>query len=189
MTSRPLVRGQEPRKREYVTNRVSPDMSPADRVKRHAIVTPGGCWIWGLKKDKKTGYGTLTINYKVYKAHRVSYEAFVGPIPEGLHIDHLCRVRACVNPLHLQPVTPLVNTRRGMNHNVLTSRCPQGHEYNEENTYRHGGRRYCRPCKRVYRALWEALTPAERAARRADGLPAVDIAAHFAAMRDAEAVA
>lgn len=70
------------------------------------------CWVWQWHKDPG-GYGRGWFNGKPGTAHRAFYKALVGPIPEGLHIDHLCRVRACVNPEHMEPVTMLVNHRRG----------------------------------------------------------------------------
>lgn len=81
----------------------------------------------------------------------VAYEMYVGPIPEGMQLDHLCRVRHCVNPAHLEVVTQQENMRRVA---VLTTHCPRGHEYNEENTYvythhEHGWTmRFCRVCGR-----------------------------------------
>src|SRR4051812_37751949 len=93
---RPLVRDGGVRQREYVTNRAKPGMTPAERVRLHTVVDAvSGCWIWQLVLAQGSGYGHITIHYKVYLAHRVSYEAFVGPIPAGLELDHLCRNRAC----------------------------------------------------------------------------------------------
>jgi hypothetical protein len=70
------------------------------------------CWIWagGVSSD---GYGTIQRGGLAY-AHRLSYEKYIGPIPDGLHIAHLCRVRLCVNPNHLEAVAPGENTRRGL---------------------------------------------------------------------------
>ena len=71
----------------------------------------GGCWLWGLALTPK-GYGRIKIRNRNVRAHRVSYEAFCGPIPSGMVIDHSCRVRHCVNPAHLEPVTDAENLRR-----------------------------------------------------------------------------
>jgi hypothetical protein len=78
----------------------------------------------------------------------------VGPIQPGLHLDHLCRVRLCVNPAHLEPVTPQVNILRGASPNVVihhSGACARGHERSRENTYTNPktGARGCRPCKRA----------------------------------------
>lgn len=85
-------------------------------------------------------------------AHRFAYEMCVGPIPAGLHLDHLCRVRDCVAPAHLEPVTPGENVRRGdapavtARRHAAVTRCPQGHEYTPENTYTYSDCRTCRAC-------------------------------------------
>jgi hypothetical protein len=90
------------------------------------------CWEWTTE-----GYGHFWLNRRCLKAHRVSYELFVEPIPEGFEIEHLCRNRACVRPDHLEAVPP---------------HCPAGHPYDEQNTYywtnpRTGyTARYCRAC-------------------------------------------
>ena len=90
------------------------------------------------------GYGRLDGRV----AHRVIYEALIGPVPEGLQLDHLCRNRACVNVNHLEPVTQRENIRRGSRPNQ--THCKRGHEYTPENTYRRGssGARQCRACQR-----------------------------------------
>lgn len=72
---------------------------------------PGGCWMWTGTIGKK-GYGCIFISRKRYEAHRLVYELLVGPIPEGLEIDHLCEVHGCVNPDHLEPVTGSENIAR-----------------------------------------------------------------------------
>src|SRR5690348_9305170 len=69
-----------------------------------------GCWLWRGAKSK--GYGQARIDGRVYYVHRLLFEAERGPVPEGLELDHLCRVRWCVRPSHLEPVTPAENTRR-----------------------------------------------------------------------------
>lgn len=75
-------------------------------------VPESGCWLW-LDQDNSSGYGVYWDGMRGWLAHRFSYEHFVGPIPEGLGLDHLCRVRCCVNPTHLEPVTIQENIRRG----------------------------------------------------------------------------
>jgi hypothetical protein len=82
-------------------------------------------------------------------AHRISYNLHVGHVPSGMQIDHLCRVRNCVNPKHLEVVLPIVNTHRGYT-NATKTHCPQGHQYSGVNLYSTpGGRsRHCRECGR-----------------------------------------
>ena len=105
-----------------------------------------GCWIWQAGKTS-WGYGTFSLNSRSLPAHRASYEHFVGPIPKGLHVDHLCEVRACVNPAHLEPVTIKENVRRASKGHAAKTHCPRGHEYDEANTYLWRGNRVCRTCR------------------------------------------
>jgi hypothetical protein len=103
------------------------------------------CWEWlGLKNR---GYGL----YSRYRAHRYAYEQLVGPIPDGLTLDHLCRNPGCVNPAHLEPCTAVENAMRGNSPpaaNARKTHCKYGHELTPENTYYppRGGRE-CRTCK------------------------------------------
>lgn len=111
-----------------------------------------GCVLWLAYVDGK-GYSRFSVDGEVVFGHRFAYEAFVGPIPDGLVIDHLCRNRACVNPAHMEPVLTGENTRRGDmsamgSHNRAKTHCPQGHPYDEANTGRCRGERYCRTCNR-----------------------------------------
>ena len=75
-------------------------------------VTESGCWLW-IGACERDGYAKIVVNKKRRSAHRYAYELFIGPIPHGLQLDHLCRVRCCVNPAHLEPVTGSENVMRG----------------------------------------------------------------------------
>lgn len=86
-------------------------MPLVDRLMMHVRVVESGCWEFQLAPGK-LGYGTITIDGTTRSAHRLSYTLHVGPIPAGLQLDHLCRSRICVNPAHLEPVTPKENIRR-----------------------------------------------------------------------------
>ena len=110
-----------------------------------------GCWEWTAGKSSD-GYAMMYENKKMVYSHRWSYEHYNGKIAEGLHIDHLCRVRHCVNPAHLEAVTTQENTRRGDHSNIGIRNkeklfCPSGHEYTKENTYIKRNRfRVCATC-------------------------------------------
>lgn len=125
---------------------------PIDNFNKHWILDiETGCWLW-LGSLNKYGYGQFLFNNKTLKAHRFSYEYHIGPIPDGLVIDHLCRVPECVNPNHLEAVTQQENVQRGIgNPNKNKTHCKNGHEFTDENTYvDKNGSRYCRECKREW---------------------------------------
>jgi hypothetical protein len=103
-----------------------------DRMKQCINRLDNGCWIWKVGK-RKDGYRDITVNGTKKLAHRVVYEHMVGPVPVDLDLDHLCRVRSCCNPTHLEPVTRQVNKQRGVEAANITA-CPWGHEYTKENT-------------------------------------------------------
>lgn len=109
----------------------------------------GPCWIWTAYLNP-AGYGEFNrTGYRAERAHRIAYELLIGLIPNGLQLDHLCRVPACVNPAHLEPVTMLENIDRSPRAAQNRTHCPQGHEYSDANTY-HGreDNRACRTCHR-----------------------------------------
>lgn len=115
-----------------------------------AKVTPApaaDCWEWSAGRDRH-GYGRFYLAGRELLAHRWAYEDMVGEIPAELVIDHLCRNRGCVNPFHLEPVTPLENTRRSAP--AQKRFCSHGHEFTPENTYRKpSGQRQCKECRRA----------------------------------------
>lgn len=112
-------------------------------------VTESGCWIW-VGCCHKSGYGKTCINTKLMYAHRAVYSMLVAPIPEGLTLDHLCRVRCCVNPSHLEAVTIKVNVLRGESPSSVNSRkahCSKGHGLGGANLIINSrGNRVCRIC-------------------------------------------
>jgi hypothetical protein len=108
------------------------------------------CILWtGLLNED--GYGKRGSRL----AHRVAYEEQVGPIPEGLEMDHLCRVRNCVNVQHLEPVTHQENCRRGIHWSSKKTHCPKGHPLD----YHWRGKRLCSTCRRTTRLAAAAKKP------------------------------
>jgi len=122
-----------------------------ERILRNIeVVTESGCWIW-MSDLNNGGYGLLKFGRKRELAHRISYREFRGSIPEGLELDHLCRVRCCVNPDHLEPVTKKENVNRSPRclNKLSRTHCKRGHPWSEENTYWiNSQKRLCRVCSR-----------------------------------------
>lgn len=124
-----------------------------ERLARYVDQT-GDCWLWTGALNK--GYGVFTSGYRIRSAHRWSYELHVGPIPDGLTLDHTCRVRRCVRPDHLEPVTQGENVRRGL---IVALRekptvCGNGHDLTQPGAIavrheRGRTRERCRECERA----------------------------------------
>lgn len=142
------------------------ERDPARRFWARVDKRPDGCWLWtgALTED---GYGRFSVSKTVeFKAHRWAYEAVSGPIPAGMQLDHVCHTRdadcvgsrlcphrRCVNPTHLEVVTPRENVLRSQSfvaENTRKTECPQGHPYDEANTYivPGTGERCCLFCRR-----------------------------------------
>lgn len=120
-----------------------------DRLMSRVVEDENGCWIF-TGPIRPDGYGVIGVGPRgagVLRTHRVTYEFFVAEIPAGLHMDHLCRVRACCNPWHLDPVPTGINTGRGVRKTQQTH-CKQGHEFTPENTKQTTRQRTCLTCSR-----------------------------------------
>ncbi|MAH48206.1 hypothetical protein CMI37_20450 [Candidatus Pacearchaeota archaeon] len=130
-----------------------PRPSPEERLWAKVRKQPGpnGCWLW-LGAHNGRLYGTIFVDNRVTYVHRLSYELAKGPIPDGLQIDHLCRVHNCVNPKHLEAVTSRQNILRGNGPRLTSERwraithCKRGHAYAENTMIVQGKKRVCRVC-------------------------------------------
>jgi len=126
----------------------SPELRFWPKVNKSPGLGPNGdCWEW-QGACVGGGYGRFRTYRRAVYAHCFAYELLVGAIPEGLQLDHLCRVRRCVNPAHLEPVTPKENVVRGRSANREKEHCANGHVFDTANTYRWKGGRYCRECNK-----------------------------------------
>lgn len=131
---------------------MQPQYTPSQRFWSKVNKT-NTCWLWTAYKFP-TGYGRFGLTHNIgVRAHRWAYEEANGPIPAGMELDHLCRTPACVRPTHLEAVTHRVNVMRGQSfaaRNAAKTICPQGHSYDEKNTYhKPNGYRICRICHRT----------------------------------------
>lgn len=141
----------------------------------------GPCWLWTAAL--REGYAAFSVKHRHIDGHLFAYRSFVGEVPEGLQLDHICHSvstatcsggeqcvhRRCVNPVHLEPVTGLTNVMRGLSPhaiNAAKTHCPQDHEYTEENTYIYDGERHCRTCARERTNEWIRRTGWQSKARR-----------------------
>ncbi len=130
-----------------------------------------GCWLWSAWRTH-SGYGSYSEGSVKIVAHRAAYTAFVGAIPRGLELDHLCRVRGCCNPWHVEAVTHRVNMqraeRRGPNNFYLSkTHCPRGHAYSGDNLrVSKRGWRTCRACDLVRTRKYELTRVRDRRVKR-----------------------
>lgn len=145
------------------------DSASLDRFTAKITVESPGCWIWTASTNPQ-GYGVFRLGGKAVGAHRAAWALLVGSIPPGLEVDHLCRVRNCVNPDHMELVTQKVNMARGSVYVLMAARfaaiteCKHGHPFTPENTGTHtGGRRYCKTCKKQRLREYEKRRPPRRA--------------------------
>lgn len=128
------------------------------------------CWLFACELSPQ-GYGVVPAYNRKKFVHRVMYEEYIGDIPEGFQIDHLCRVRSCVNPEHLEAVTPRVNVLRSSGIAAVNARkthCIRGHEFTPQNTYLYGKEKSKRACKAC--GSLRADTDEGRERRRITGL-------------------
>ena len=124
-------------------------------LKAKSTPQPDGCITW-TGPSYRDGYARICRNGRLQMAHRVAYEIAKGPIPQGLCLDHLCRVRSCINPEHLEPVTHQENVRRGAR--ASQTHCLRGHPFDDENTrYLATGGRVCRACADLRRQTRKSL--------------------------------
>ncbi len=138
--------GCEMRGGDFVSMKFELSSRAIDLFMSHVEMEPNsGCWLW-TGRWSEDGYGRSARRESDGKshnrmAHRVSYEMLVGKVPHGMFLDHLCRTRCCVNPMHLEPVTNRENVIRGRFPSMVKERlskithCPKGHEYTQDNTY------------------------------------------------------
>ena len=141
---------------DHTAKRIMGDDKPDLNALADKFTVGDGCWEWTAYKTP-LGYGQVRRGVNMTTAQRAVYEALVGPVPDGLELDHLCRNPSCVRPDHLEPVTHQENMRRGDAGllNASKTHCVRGHLLDAENLrVRPDGRRQCRECQRVLDRDW-----------------------------------
>ena len=144
-----------------------PKCTALDRFRSKYVVDEAtGCWVWTGARNPK-GYGRFRVDDKLASAHRFAYEQFVGRIPDGLVLDHLCRNRGCCNPEHLRACTNRENifapgSESPTAVHAAKTHCPDGHPYDAANTYMWRGHRHCRECSRRRQADYRNQRKATR---------------------------
>lgn len=133
-----------------------------------------GCWLWTASLTKSGGYGQLKVGARPERVHMLTYRTFVGPIPEGMHLDHFaCDTPRCVNPYHVRPVTPRENTLRSNSPSSMhaaKTHCPKGHPYAGDNLViyvspKGSVARNCRECVRARERARIRVRPSRAKAR------------------------
>lgn len=133
-------------------------VAPMERVFDRLAEDGSGCWLW-LGMQNGAGYGLVKHVGRRLMVHRVTYELMIAEVPDGLVLDHLCRVRRCANPYHLEPVTNTVNLLRGEGFGARNARktsCDSGHPLSGANLLISCDQRVCRTCKRTKEAARRA---------------------------------
>lgn len=125
-------------------------IAAVERILAGSVAGRNGCVLW-TGHVNHAGYGYISVKHRKKSVHRLAFSGFKGAIPEGLEIDHLCRVRNCVNPVHLEAVTHSENLLRSERRRIaIGDKCANGHTYSEETLYlRPDGRQVCKPCKQT----------------------------------------
>jgi hypothetical protein len=125
---------------------------------------PGDCWRWRAALNAG-GYALFGLDGRMRLGYRIAYEWWVGLVPDGLQLDHICRVRQCVNPDHLEPVTRQENALRGVRARAVPkpTHCPYGHEYSGKNLWKtREGYLHCVICRNRRGAEFRARRKARR---------------------------